>query len=148
MRSEKNRMAARQFDSITENIVDDSSPGTPLLPDNRDGNDRLAEAMQAANRGEFSLATELCRDYLNNAPQHATAYCLMGLILQSQEQFDEARKHYERALYLDPEHAESLTHLMLDSQRIGDRASAANYARRLQRLKQRSSSGSLEGDSN
>lgn len=99
--------------------------------------DLLAVAMQAANQGDFGKATELCRQYLQSTPQNAAAYCLLGLILQSQQQFDEARRYYERALYLDPEHAESLTHLMLDAQRQGDRQTAQNYARRLHRLQQK-----------
>ena len=99
--------------------------------------DVLAEAIEAANQGDFGKATERCRQYLETTPQNAAAYCLLGLILQSQQQFDEARALYERALYLDPDHTESLTHLMLDAQRLGDRVAAENYARRLRRLQEK-----------
>jgi chemotaxis protein methyltransferase WspC len=113
--------------------LDEKTPAAPAVV----STDLLAVAIQAANEGDFGNATDLCRQYLQTTPQNAAAYCLLGLILQSQQQFDEARTYYERALYLDPEHAESLTHLMLDAQRQGDRLTADNYARRLHRLQQK-----------
>jgi chemotaxis protein methyltransferase WspC len=57
----------------------------------------------------------------------------MGVIHQAQRQNDQAVRCYQRALYLEREHAEALAHLMLLSQEQGDDAQAERLRRRLER---------------
>lgn len=95
----------------------------------------LAEA--AADQGDMDSAERLCREYLAANRPNARAWCLLGVVLQAAGRTEEARPCFERAVYLEPDHLESLTHLMLDARVTGDSIAAENYLRRLERIGRR-----------
>jgi chemotaxis protein methyltransferase WspC len=57
----------------------------------------------------------------------------MGALHQARQEKAEAVRCFQRALYLEPEHRDALTHLMLQCQEQGDHEQAARLRRRLER---------------
>jgi chemotaxis protein methyltransferase WspC len=84
----------------------------------------LDQAHALANCGALPEAAVVARAYLKGHPSSADAYYLLGVIADAQGAQTEARGHYKRALYLDPEHGEALTHLAAVLGLEGDRAGA------------------------
>ena len=97
----------------------------------------LDQAEQLADQGDMESAERLCREYLAGHRPNARAWCLLGVVLQATGRTDEARPCFERAIYLEPDHLESLTHLMLAARVTGDFNAAENYLRRLERSDRR-----------
>ncbi|KQR87362.1 hypothetical protein ASG35_24620 [Burkholderia sp. Leaf177] len=84
----------------------------------------LHQAHALANSGSLPEAAAATRAYLADNPSSADAYYLLGVIADAQGAQTEARGHYKRALYLDPEHGEALTHLAAVLGLEGDRTGA------------------------
>jgi chemotaxis protein methyltransferase WspC len=89
-----------------------------------------AEALALADRGLFDEAAALCRRYLREQRPHADGYCLLGLIHEAARQSGDAEGCYLKALYLDPDHHETLIHLSLLYQQRGNDRKAALYRQR------------------
>jgi chemotaxis protein methyltransferase WspC len=89
-----------------------------------------AEALSLADRGLFAEAATLCRRYLQEQPPNADVYCLLGLIHEAARRAGEAEECYLKALYLGPDHHETLIHLSLLYQQQGDNRKAELYRRR------------------
>ena len=104
--------------------------------------DRLVEAKRAADRGDMQAAEAHCREQLRLGAPSAAAYCLLGVVLQATGRTNEAHSQFERALYLDPEHVESLTHLMLAARHAGHHADADRYQRRAEKAQRRAAAAS------
>lgn len=110
----------------------DAAPPTPSTtqgptPDD----DPITLAAQLADQGQLRQAAELCQRHMQAHGPSAAAFHLLGLISDAAGQHLEAREHYRKALYLDPQHTEALAHLaaLLDmhgdtagAQRLNDRA--------------------------
>ena len=75
-------------------IADDSSAGRSQDP--------LARALNAYERGDVATARELCVALLDAEPANAVALTLMGRILKSRSQFEEAIPLLERSLKIEP----------------------------------------------
>jgi chemotaxis protein methyltransferase WspC len=101
------------------------------------GLDWLIEAKRAADRGDMKAAESHCREQLKGSSASAAAYCLLGVILQATGRLEEAQSQFERAVYLDPDHLESLTHLMLAARQAGASADADRYQRRVEKAQRR-----------
>jgi chemotaxis protein methyltransferase WspC len=89
-----------------------------------------AEALSLADRGLFDEAAALCRRYLQEQRPHADVYFLLGLIHEAARRSEEAEECYLKALYLGPDHYETLIHLSLLYRQQGDGRKAALYRRR------------------
>jgi chemotaxis protein methyltransferase WspC len=89
-----------------------------------------AEALALADRGEFDAAAELCRRHLSQGRPHADVYCLLGLIHEAARRPGEAEKCYRKALYLDPDHYETLIQASLLYGHQGNSRKALLYRRR------------------
>jgi chemotaxis protein methyltransferase WspC len=96
--------------------------------------DLLARARQEADSGRLVDALASCQEHLARFGPAADLYSLMGAIHQARREKDEAIRCYQRALYLEPEHPEALTHLMLLAQEQGDQTQAERLRRRLERV--------------
>jgi chemotaxis protein methyltransferase WspC len=68
-------------------------------------------------------------------------YHLLGSIQLSRGRLAEAREALRRAIYLDPNHEESLLQLAIVYQRLGDQRHAARYRRRAARAHQAPAGG-------
>ncbi|HEV3444491.1 MAG TPA: CheR family methyltransferase [Gemmataceae bacterium] len=97
----------------------------------RTDEDDLARARRLADAGQIDDALSACTAHLDRAGPSASAYSLLGVLRQAHRDEDEARRCFEKALYLDPNHDEALTHLMLLHQQRGDAGRAAILRQRL-----------------
>jgi chemotaxis protein methyltransferase WspC len=86
-----------------------------------------------ADAGKLDEALASCRAHLAAAGPSADLYGLMGVIHQARHERAEAGQCFRKALYLDPGHADALTHLLLLSEEDGDAAAADRLRRRLRR---------------
>ncbi len=96
-----------------------------------------AEALALADRGEFDAAAELCRRYLSREHPHPDVYCLLGLIHEAARQPGEAERCYRKALYLDPDHYETLIQASLLYGQQGNGEKALLYRRRAEARERR-----------
>lgn len=112
----------------TRKIASPPAPSTPAtpLPD-------LSEALRLADEGQLERVAAICHDYLRLAGASAQAYYLLGLVNDTAKREEEAAAHYRRALYLDPQHHDTLLHYALLVSRRGDTAAAQALRRRAKR---------------
>ncbi|HMJ11866.1 MAG TPA: CheR family methyltransferase [Polyangiaceae bacterium] len=113
----------------------DRTPAQPLAPQKDAAASRpsLEEATQLADRGELALATTLCERFLAEIGASAEAYYLLGVVRQAAQDETRARECFDKAVYLNPSHYESLLQLALLYEKRGERTQAANYRRRAER---------------
>jgi chemotaxis protein methyltransferase WspC len=107
---------------------------TPAVPPAPAAVDLLDQARQQADRGQLDEALATCRIIQSRSGASALLFNLVGELYQARQEKDEARRCFHRALYLDPEHRDALTHLMLLCQEQGDHEQAARLRRRLERV--------------
>src|SRR5262249_6931366 len=96
----------------------------------------LEEAFRLANAGKLKEAAEICETHLQQHGASAQAWYLLGLVRDAGNDATSI-DCYRRALYLEPNHYESLLQMALLSERNGDTARARNYRNRAERLKRR-----------
>ena len=96
--------------------------------------DLLVSAEQAANSGRLSDARSLCAQHLEQHGPTASAMCLMGVIQNAAGELTDAEKSFQKAVYLDPAHKDSLWHLKLLAEKRGDQRAVENLNRRLARV--------------
>jgi chemotaxis protein methyltransferase WspC len=103
--------------------------------------DPLQQARRHADGGRLEDAQALCEQHLLREPADPGAYALLGVVLSARGDLQGARSNLERALYLDPEREETITHLMLVHERLGDAPRAEALGRRAERVRNRRGSG-------
>ena len=82
---------------------------------------------------EPAEAARICQAHLDRAGASVHAFYLLGVIHDAKGS-PEAREFYRKALYLDPNHEDSLLQMALLAEKDGDSATARNLRRRVQRL--------------
>jgi chemotaxis protein methyltransferase WspC len=95
--------------------------------------DALTRARQLADAGQLDGALAACQAHLAGAGPSADLFSLQGVIHQARHERAEAAACFRKALYLDPAHAEALTHLIFLCEEDGDLAAAERLRRRLRR---------------
>ena len=93
----------------------------------------LTHAQQAANLGRLSDARAMCEQHLEQHGPTAPAFCLMGVIQQAAGEVTDAEKSFQKAVYLDPAHQDSLWRLKLLAEQRGDQRAVETFKRRLAR---------------
>ncbi len=93
----------------------------------------LEEATRLADRGELAAAASLCERYLAEVGASADAFYLLGVLKQAALDDARARECFDKAVYLNPGHYESLLRLALLHEKRGEDAQATNYRRRAER---------------
>jgi len=96
----------------------------------------LERAKRLADEGTLDAAAEVCRQLVERDDPSADAFCLLGLIKEALGDRIQAEGCYNRALFLDPEHYESLVHLILLVEARGDAARAAALRARAGRIRE------------
>jgi chemotaxis protein methyltransferase WspC len=94
----------------------------------------LSRSRQLADEGRLDDALAVCRSYLAQIGPSADAFSLMGIIQQALGQSPDAGDAFRKALYLNPDHHEALTHAMLLASRLGDDTRTAALRDRLARI--------------
>ncbi len=94
----------------------------------------LEQARRLADSGRLSEAAAICEAHLRYDRCSALAYYLLGLVRDAGGDAT-AVDCYRKALYLEPNHYETLIQMALLAQRSGNITAARNYRRRAQRLK-------------
>ena len=93
----------------------------------------LETARRLADAGRLNEAAGICEAHLRRSRVSAQAYYLLGLVRDASGDAS-AIDCYRKALYLEPNHYESLVHMALLLQRNGDPARARAFRSRAQRI--------------
>ena len=93
----------------------------------------IEEIRALADRGTYQEADSRVRALINGNPASVDAHHLLGLIQAVQGHREAARRAFERAIYLDPQHAPSLEHLALILEGAGELAAAGRLRDRANR---------------
>jgi chemotaxis protein methyltransferase WspC len=97
----------------------------------------LKLASQFADEGRLEEAVKVCETYLKRHPSSVEALYLLGVIYDATGDWEKARPYYRKALYLDPEHYDSLMHLAYAAEKEGDAVTVQNLRARANRVKER-----------
>jgi chemotaxis protein methyltransferase WspC len=120
------------------NLVEErKTPLLQVLPSIASSEVRLREARALADKGELEAAAKLCLETILKVGPCAEAHHLLGIIDGFNGNIDGAIMHMKKALYLQPDHQDSLILLLYMSKRKGDRKAVENYRRRLRRLERK-----------
>lgn len=92
----------------------------------------LRLARRLADSGQLTEAAALCQTHLARHQDCAEAYYLLGLVKDAMDN-PEAMELYRKALYLDPNHYETLVHAALWLEKNGDAMAAQAFKRRAER---------------
>ncbi|MGO1001298.1 CheR family methyltransferase [Lysobacter sp. CA196] len=93
----------------------------------------LDAAQRLADNGEFDQAAASCQAYLQAQGPSARALYLLGLIHGAKGRNDAAEDYFRKALYMQPQHEETLMHLALLLETRGDAAAGRVLRLRAQR---------------
>jgi chemotaxis protein methyltransferase WspC len=93
----------------------------------------LADARQLADRGRLDEAAAICQSHLQANGPSAQAYYLLGLVHDANG-VPTAMDYYRKALYLEPDHHESLLQMALLLEKNGNAHAARTYKRRAERI--------------
>ncbi len=93
----------------------------------------LERARRLADTGRLEDAAKICETHLSENGPSVQAYYLMGLLRDATGDAT-AQDYYRKALYLDPNHYESLLQLALWSEKNGESADARRLKKRAQRV--------------
>ena len=96
----------------------------------------LETARQLADVGRLKEVAEICEAHLREGKASAQAYYLLGLVRDAVGDTS-AFDCYRKALYLEPNHYESLLQMALLLQKSGDPIRARTFKSRAQRVKLR-----------
>ena len=94
----------------------------------------LARIVELADAGRSAEALAACERYLREYPPSADTFYWMGLLNDMASKTDVAQDHYRKALYLNPEHVESLVHLAALLAARGDHDGAKRLQQRASRV--------------
>lgn len=64
----------------------------------------LRSALEHYQKGDYRQAEYICREIINIDPENAEAYYMLGIVLQSKNQFDDAIRCYQEATRINPQH--------------------------------------------
>jgi chemotaxis protein methyltransferase WspC len=129
------RRPARRWNSVTPRSLESSGAARNRSLSNLCSGQKqdLAEARRLADAGCLSEAIAICQAHLSQGQASAQVYYLLGLLRDARGD-ERALECYRKALYLDPNHYETLVHLAVLADKNGDAAAARNFQRRAERL--------------
>jgi chemotaxis protein methyltransferase WspC len=114
-------------------------PGLSARPPRTQANLDLAQRL--ADEGRLAEAAEICEAHLREQGVSAQAYYLLGLVRHAAGADSQASEFYRRALYLKPDHYETLMQWALLSERNGDAARARILQERAERARRSGAGG-------
>lgn len=93
----------------------------------------LQQAKQLADAGHLEAGIDYCKTYLEHYPTDVEAYALLGTLYQATADSNQAERYFQKALYLHPNHYETLVHLALLKEARGDAIGAKRLHQRIQK---------------
>jgi chemotaxis protein methyltransferase WspC len=102
-----------------------------------DESTNLQKARQLAERGQMAAAASICESYLRENGVSAQAFYLLGLMRNAAGADSEASEYYRKALYLEPDHYDTLIQWASLAKKNGDVQHARLLNERAERLKNR-----------
>lgn len=131
-RDTKHLKRAAPFHSAPmESLPQDTDTSLPVVTETSHPN--LQKAKRLADEGRLAEAATICNAYLESQGPYADAYYLLGLI-QDAKGDPTAADFYRKALYLNPEHYDTLLQLALWSENHGDPVLAQRLKTRAKRV--------------
>ncbi|MGI0483932.1 CheR family methyltransferase [Pantanalinema rosaneae CENA516] len=112
-------------------IADQPSVSSSLSSDKE-----LQSARELADAGYLTTAIVQCQAYLATHAIDADAHTLLGTLYQATAQYEQAERCFQKALYLQPHHAEALMQFALLKEFRGDAIGAQRLQQRLQKRQQ------------
>jgi chemotaxis protein methyltransferase WspC len=109
-------------------------PATPGLAEPLPGAADLETVRRLADAGRLQDAAAICERYLDSDSDSALGWYLLGLIRDASGDTS-AADCYRKALYLKPDHYETLLQMAMWSQKNGDAARARTFKARAERAK-------------
>lgn len=94
----------------------------------------LRQARCLANEGRLVEGATICEQLLRRSMGTVEAFSLLALIREGQGRIEDALQLHRKALYLDPNHYESLVHLALLREQLGDAEEAGTLRQRAERV--------------
>lgn len=94
----------------------------------------LDELRRIADCGQLDEAVRGCEAYIRERGASPEAFFLLGLVSDASGDLSAAAGHYRKALYLEPNHPEALSHLALLLKKQGDVSGAKVLNDRMRRL--------------
>ncbi|MDX5409453.1 MAG: methyltransferase [Thauera sp.] len=122
---------ARPFADMPKPVVAEVKPAPAPVPQD------LETATRLANEGHLVEAATLCESHLLNCGPDAQAFYLLALVREAVGEPLEAESLLRKALYLEPNHYEALTHLAVILEQRGDLSNAALVRQRAKRCFER-----------
>ncbi|MGB3207079.1 MAG: CheR family methyltransferase [Crinalium sp.] len=119
--------------SISQSLNNQQS-ATSISLQSKEQPSLLQNAKDLADQGQLNEAVKLCEAYLTQDPLSAEAYLLCGQVYQAMGNQEEAEKHFQKAVYLEPNHYDALFHLALIKEHQGDLKQAEIIRKRVQRI--------------
>ncbi|HYF51609.1 MAG TPA: CheR family methyltransferase [Planctomycetota bacterium] len=99
-----------------------------------DGADVLLSAQRMADEGRLDEAREALQNHLADHAKNPGAWCLLGMVHESQGRAREAEECYQKALYLEADCYDALVHLAFLAEQRSDNTQAARLRQRAQRV--------------
>lgn len=113
-----------------------SAPGKPPRINRMlDAMDSLHHARSLADQGSLDKAAAICEAHLREFGASAEAYYILGLVSRSTGAEGDAAEFYRRALYLEPNHYDTLVQWSALSQDRGDDKHSRLLVQRAKRIK-------------
>jgi chemotaxis protein methyltransferase WspC len=97
----------------------------------------LEEIVRLADQGRLAEADRQAREFLERHGPSVAAFHALGLISDASNRAHDAAMYYRKVLYLDPNHHETLVHLALTLEQLGDATSAELFRDRARRVQAR-----------
>ncbi len=88
-----------------------------------------------ADKGQLKEAITECDSLIEAVPDSAQGYYLKGVVLLAFDADVDATATFKKAVYLDPNNYQSLIHLAVLSEELGELRAAENYRARAERLR-------------
>jgi chemotaxis protein methyltransferase WspC len=95
--------------------------------------DSLEAARERADAGQLAAARDICGRLLAQSAGDPNVHTLLGVIHLAEGRAADAAEAFRKALYLDPNHADALTHMIVICDHKGDTVQAAALRKRLVR---------------
>ncbi len=133
-KAEADRSGSTVHNGSPDPVGNGTLPGSTMDPPAEAPLSQLEVARRLADAGQLDEASAICHKHLRESGASAQAYYLLGLLCDAAGD-PGALEFYRKALYLEPNHYETLLQMALWSQKNGDAARARTYKNRAQRLK-------------